>query len=611
MICCTQIRNFNFLICCTLIILDIFNRIFLAVSEILRTFVPKRLSMAKGLTKSQKIAFQSFTSGANLFLTGKGGTGKSYLVDRIKEWCDSKKLQYVVCAPTGIAAINVGGSTIHKMFRPGVGIIDPRKKMCQNPDARKLLEKADVIIIDEISMVRADLFRFVGNTILDVWRRQPKNKRRQLLVVGDFYQLPPVLDEEKEAEAYKALYGSKLYAFQTEQWIQLKLQPMELQENMRQVDKEYIKALDAIRDGSAKLEDLAVFQSSEPDPTAITICGTNRQAQAINDENLRQLIRNKRKKREYVSQEEGSVTASDYSRIDPRLSLAVGARVIMLNNDPDKRWVNGSFGTVTGLGNDIVNVQIDGGAAVDVERYKWDFEEYTVKEGKKGGEAMLETNVRGSVSQFPMRLGWAVSIHKSQGQTYERVNVDIRNIFSTGQLYVALSRCKSLAGMRIIGEITPEKVMVDDTVRQFMNTAHQTDLTGQMLPFEEDGDSQDGQDSDRYQEGWDDGYKEGYDDGDADAKARYETMKAQDPSIKQLSAYTTREKEKALLSPEERNPKGAGRKPKNPEGKLATKAIRVPESVADILKQMGDIAKEDPDIVIANCRNFLETYNSN
>lgn len=563
-----------------------------------------------GLTKSQKIAFQSFTSGANLFLTGKGGTGKSYLVDYIKGWCDSRKLQYVVCAPTGIAAINVGGSTIHKMFRPGIGIIDPKKKMCQNPDARKVLEKADVIIIDEISMVRADLFRFVGNTILDIWKHQDKSKRKQLLVVGDFYQLPPVLDEEKEAEAYKTLYGNRLYAFETEQWVRLQLQSMELQENMRQVDKEYIKALDAIRDGSATPEDLAVFKADEPDPTAITICGTNRQAQAINEGNLQQLIRNHRKKRVYISQEEGSVQPSDYSRVDPKLSLAIGARVIMLNNDPDKRWVNGSFGTVTGLGESVVNVQIDGGGAVEVERYKWDFEEYAVKEDKNGGEAKLETTLRGSVSQFPMRLGWAVSIHKSQGQTYERVNVDIRNIFSSGQLYVALSRCKTLAGMRIIGEITPEKVMVDDTVRQFMTNAHHApDLTGQMLPFDNDNDNQPGQVGDRYQEGWDDGYKEGWDDGDAAAQERYREMVAADPSVKVVSARTAREREKDMLPAEERNPKGAGRPRKEQSELHPTKAIRVPLEVADVLKQLGDLAKEQPELVLERCQAIIESIN--
>lgn len=563
-----------------------------------------------GLTKSQKIAFQSFTSGANLFLTGKGGTGKSYLVDYIKGWCDSRKLQYVVCAPTGIAAINVGGSTIHKMFRPGIGIIDPKKKMCQNPDARKVLEKADVIIIDEISMVRADLFRFVGNTILDIWKHQDKSKRKQLLVVGDFYQLPPVLDEEKEAEAYKTLYGNRLYAFETEQWVHLQLQSMELQENMRQVDKEYIKALDAIRDGSATPEDLAVFKADEPDPTAITICGTNRQSQAINEGNLQQLIRNHRKKRVYISQEEGSVQPSDYSRVDPKLSLAIGARVIMLNNDPDKRWVNGSFGTVTGLGESVVNVQIDGGGAVEVERYKWDFEEYAVKEDKNGGEAKLETTLRGSVSQFPMRLGWAVSIHKSQGQTYERVNVDIRNIFSSGQLYVALSRCKTLAGMRIIGEITPEKVMVDDTVRQFMTNAHHApDLTGQMLPFDNDNDNQPGQVGDRYQEGWDDGYKEGWDDGDAAAQERYREMVAADPSVKVVSARTAREREKDMLPVEERNPKGAGRPRKEQSELHPTKAIRVPLEVADVLKQLGDLAKEQPELVLERCQAIIESIN--
>ena len=557
-----------------------------------------------GLTKSQKIAFQSFTSGANLFLTGKGGTGKSYLVDYIKGWCDSRKLQYVVCAPTGIAAINVGGSTIHKMFRPGIGIIDPKKKMCQNPDARKVLEKADVIIIDEISMVRADLFRFVGNTILDIWKHQDKSKRKQLLVVGDFFQLPPVLDEEKEAEAYKTLYGNRLYAFETEQWVRLQLQSMELQENMRQVDKEYIKALDAIRDGSATPEDLAVFKTDEPDPTAITICGTNRQAQAINEGNLQQLIRNHRKKRVYISQEEGSVQPSDYSRVDPKLSLAIGARVIMLNNDPDKRWVNGSFGTVTGLGESVVNVQIDGGGAVEVERYKWDFEEYAVKEDKNGGEAKLETTLRGSVSQFPMRLGWAVSIHKSQGQTYERVNVDIRNIFSCGQLYVALSRCKTLAGMRIIGEITPKKVMVDDTVRQFMTNAHHApDLTGPLLPFDNDNDNQ----PDRRV--LEDVYRHTGRDGDAAAQERYREMVAADPSVKVVSARTAREREKDMLPAEERNPKGAGRPRKEQSELHPTKAIRVPLEVADVLKQLGDLAKEQPELVLERCQAIIESIN--
>lgn len=539
----------------------------------------KKREIKTGLTPSQEIAFKNFKAGANLFLTGKGGSGKSFLVEHIKEWCSTKGYNVVTCAFMGIAALNVNGSTIHRLFKPGKGIIDKRTKRCMDRKVLDVLEKVDVFIIDEISTVRADLFSYVANTILDVWRNQGANRRKQLIVVGDFYQLPPFV-VPAEAEAYKAVWGDTLYAFETPQWQQLRLQTVELQESMRQTDKEYIKALDNIREG---IPDLSVFMNTrEPDPTAVTLCGRNEEVRAINSRMLKRLAKSKRK---YVSIDTGEPQANDYPT-EHELELAIGARVIMITNDPDGRWVNGSMATVKELQEDSITVKIDSGSTAEVERNQWDIEEYEIRKGRGDEETKLVKYVRASIKQFPVKLAWAISIHKSQGQTYDKVNVNVSSIFQPGMLYVALSRCRSLDGMRIVGKLTDEKVMVDENVKRFMAAGHHAPiLNGDMLPFEED--SYGGAD-DRYQEGWDDGYEYGTN----EVEGKYQEMIANDPSVKKLSAYTTREKEKAMLSPEERNPRGAGRKPKNQEEKIETKAIRVPAAVADLLKQLGDLAKD-------------------
>ena len=538
----------------------------------------KKREIKTGLTPSQEIAFKNFKAGANLFLTGKGGSGKSFLIEHIKEWCSMKGYNVVTCAFMGIAALNVNGSTIHSLFKPGKGIIDKRTKRCMDRKKLDVLEKVDVFIIDEISTVRADLFSYVANTILDVWRKQGANRRKQLIVVGDFYQLPPFVVPD-EVEAYKAVWSDALYAFETPQWQQLRLQTVELQESMRQKDKDYIKALDNIREG---VPDFSVFMNTrEPDPTAVTLCGRNEEVRAINSRMLKML---KKSKRKYVSIDTGKLKDGDYPT-EHELELAVGARVIMITNDPDGRWVNGSMATVKELQEDSITVKIDSGSIAEIERSQWDIEEYEVRKGKGSEETKLVKFVRASIKQFPVKLAWAISIHKSQGQTYDKVNVNVSSIFQPGMLYVALSRCRSLDGMRIVGKLTDEKVMVDENVKRFMTAGHHAPiLNGDMLPFEDDSPGTD----DRYQEGWDDGYEYGTN----EIEGKYQEMIANDPSVKKLSAYTTREKEKAMLPPEERNPRGAGRKPKDQEEKIETKAIRVPTAVADLLKQLGDLAKD-------------------
>ena len=558
------------------------------------------------LTASQEEVFRSFCAGANIFLTGKGGSGKSYLTRLIIDWCKERKLSVLICAPTGVAALNIGGSTIHRAFGIPFGEITKPGDRCREKKKLGIIGRADVIIIDEISMCRADEFSFIANTILHVFKAHKNDgKRHQLLVVGDFFQLPPVLTKDQQ-EAYSVLWGNMLYAFQTKEWLSLNLQSMMLKESKRQSDKAFVSALDNIREGKPDFE---AFSDVRTDFNVdfLTICGTNKQADAINKKNLSALLKKGAKEKTLSSIVTGYPRPDDYPT-DKELQLCVGAKVILLNNDPDKRWVNGSFATISGFAEDAIKVKLEGQKEeYEVKRYKWTICEYTVEPGKKGEEPKLVQIERATIEQFPVKMAWAISIHKSQGATYDHVNVDITNIFTTGQLYVALSRCRSLSGMRIIGKLTGEKAKVDSAVLKFMEGVGTAELTGPMFPFaiEEKEDPSE----DRYQEGWDDGY----DYRTKEVQEYYQELVDKDPSLKRLSPRVTREREKELLPPEERNPKKAGRKPK-PESELKpTKAIRVPVALADTIKQIADLVKENPamtDEVLQELDTFLFAHSS-
>ena len=555
--------------------------------------------MATSLTKSQQNAFNLFKKGVNIFLTGKGGSGKSFLTRLIIEWCQDNGKSVMVCAPTGVAAQNIQGSTIHRAFKASVGIIDTKgsmssNKRCFDGKVIKKLKKTSVIVIDEISMVRADLFCYVANTILFV--EKEFKKKIQLMVVGDFFQLPPVLVKE-EQPAYEGLYGNALFAFQSPQWGQLKLQTVVLVESMRQSDRKFVAALDHIREGIPDFEVLSECQADKEDLSAITICGTNKEAFNINDKNLRKLTKNGAKERTYAAEVSGSLSPSEWPT-EKELRLCEGARVIMLNNDPDGRWVNGSFATVKEFeeGNERMRVAIENGDTVEIERYTWKIMEYQLEDDERGEKKLVQRE-RASVKQFPMKLAWAISIHKSQGQTYDKVNVNIRNIFTYGQLYVSLSRCKTLAGMRVIGELADNKVMACPEVVQFMKDGS----------FTTEASTTDSIESplfnDRYQEGWDDGYAF----RSIEFEEQYQERLANDPSVKKLSPRVVREREKDAMPEEERNPRNAGRKPKPASERRPSKAIRVPLAIADVLKELGTLYESNPDL-LARCQQILEEF---
>ena len=289
------------------------------------------------LNEDQKKVFNSFKEGTNIFLCGKGGSGKSFLTRLIIDWCKERKKSVMICAPTGVAALNIGGSTIHRAFGIKVdemGVIKPGER-CRDKKKLGTIGRADVIIIDEISMCRADVFAYVANTILHVFRTHKNDgKRRQVLVVGDFFQLPPVLTQAQQ-EAYNALWGNMLYAFQTKEWISLDLQSMMLKESKRQSDKAFISALDNIREGKPDFE---IFSDVRTDFNAdfLTICGTNKQADTINKNNLANLLKKGAKEKKLTSIDTGYPQPGDYPT-EKELHLCVGAKVILLNNHMDPK----------------------------------------------------------------------------------------------------------------------------------------------------------------------------------------------------------------------------------------------------------------------------------
>ena len=406
--------------------------------------------MGVELTKSQQLAMDAFQDGYSFFLTGKAGTGKSFVTRQIIDQCKKQKRQVLVCAPTGIAAINVGGVTIHSAFRAPVGIIEPSKR-CTDSRKLKVLETADVILIDEISMCRLDLFEFVINSIKYMGKKQ-------LILVGDFYQLPPVLTDS-ESEIYERLYPS-IYPFVSPLWESMNIKTIELKECVRTQEKSLVKALDDIRIG---IPNFKIFKSAKkPDKSAVSLCTTNKKAADINQEGLKNL----KKPEKLTAVVHGEFPEKDMPT-DKVLTLAPGARVMMLNNSDF--WVNGTLGTVESIHEDFVMISMPSGTN-RVERNKWEAKEYQTRTIKEDGKTktVLEQITVGTFHQFPLKLAWAITVHKSQGQTYERVNIYSERFFSPGQMYVALSRCKTLDGMKIIGKLSEKGLICSGEVKEFM-----------------------------------------------------------------------------------------------------------------------------------------------
>lgn len=412
----------------------------------------------------------------SVFLTGKAGTGKSTFLKYI---CNHTKKKYVVLAPTGIAAINAGGVTLHSFFKlpfrpmlpddPDLSLLHGRIfEFFKYPkEKRKIIAEVDLIIIDEISMVRADIIDCVDR-ILRVYSgnmRLPFGGK-QLLFVGDVFQLEPVVPSDQK-EILSLFYASPFF-FSARVFKDINLVPIELQKVYRQTDPVFINVLDRIRNNAARKQELDTlngryFPSFEPqnEDMYITLATRRDQVDFINEKKLAELPGE-----EYVSvgKIEGDFPESSLPT-QLNLSIKEQAQVIFIDNDYERRWVNGTIGMVSGIDeNGNVYVLLESGVEHLVEPTSW--RNYKYKYNEK--ERRIEEEIVGTFEQLPIRLAWAITVHKSQGLTFSRVVVDLTGgVFAGGQTYVALSRCTSLEGLVLKSKISSRDIFIRKEIVEF------------------------------------------------------------------------------------------------------------------------------------------------
>lgn len=420
----------------------------------------------------------------NVFITGRAGTGKSTLL-RYFRATTAKRI--VVLAPTGVAALNVRGQTIHSFFgfKPNV-TVERIKKIPPSSDRGNVYRNIDAIVIDEISMVRADLLDCVDKFLrLNGPRKGLPFGGIQMIFIGDLYQLPPVVTGNERA-AFGSLYESP-YFYSAHVFESIDMAFVELDKIYRQHDQRFIDLLNAIRNKSVSEEEIELLNGRvmpefepPPDEFYIHLTTTNRQAEEIN---RRQLSKLKGPMYSFTGFIEGEF-GDDYLPTAIELQLKVGAQVMMLNNDSMGRWVNGSVGRITDIvqypGEEaVIVVELADGEEVEVTPNTWEIFRFFSEDDK------LKSEVIGKFTQYPLMLAWAVTIHKSQGKSFDKVIIDIgRGAFAHGQVYVALSRCTSFEGLVLKKPILKKHIWMDWQVVKFL-TRYQYKKAEEALPVEE------------------------------------------------------------------------------------------------------------------------------
>jgi len=448
------------------------------------------------------ISNQFFTLAADLinqtdrtiFLTGKAGTGKTTFLKYIREHCTK---QMAIVAPTGVAAINAGGVTIHSFFQlplapfipvtrgqgfapAGQEISNPHSLVSRlrfNGDKKKVIQQLELLVIDEISMVRADILDAI-DTVLRHVRRKPRERFGgvQLLFIGDMFQLPPVV-KEPEWNLLSAHYSSP-YFFDS---LVLKENPplyIEFDKIYRQREADFISLLNQVRNNELNPEGLAILESRfQPgfrrtnDDGYIILTTHNEQARNINNQQLQQL---NSPAVQYEAELENDFPPNAFPA-EQLLVLKEGAQVMFIRNDSTekgKRFFNGKIGTVNRLEDKKIYVRCEGDEEIEVVREKWDNIRYSLD---KASQSMKE-ELLGSFTQYPLRLAWAITIHKSQGLTFEKAIIDAGEAFAAGQVYVALSRCTSLAGMILKSKVRTNSLFTDPRIVEFTRRSASSDL---------------------------------------------------------------------------------------------------------------------------------------
>lgn len=427
------------------------------------------------LNEKQSYGLKKTQEGRNIFVTGPGGVGKSVLIHKIKELYEHET---IFLSPTGVAAQNIGGSTIHSTFHFGFGYLSPDQRKRVSDKCRSVFEGDTIkrVVIDEISMTRADLLSAIDMNLRVIKRRNIPFGGIQVIIVGDFYQLMPILNE-RSSEGYNFLQEFQSpFCFHTKTWKEMGAETINMDQIMRQSDESMINALNSIRKRDENFEASLDFlngvginnmKNVDESVDPLFLCTFNKDAETIN-----------RDRYEEIPGEEVTFIGKQHGKfkdhpVPSEINIKEGCKVLICANNNTLGYFNGQTGVVREISqtDGFVMVELSNGEVKRVVPNKWEEFEYVVENG------VLSKKVVGSYVQMPLKLGWAVSIHKSQGMSLtEAVIYTGRGCFTHGQAYVALSRLRSLEGLYLVDKIYPNEVIVDKRVHDFYNGKVSTNL---------------------------------------------------------------------------------------------------------------------------------------
>lgn len=405
----------------------------------------------------------------SLFLTGKAGTGKTTFLREVVRYTKKK---CIVLAPTGIAAVNAGAMTIHSFFQFGLGpfvqgVIEPKSDFRINKSKLELIRHLQLLIIDEVSMVRADLMDHIDVELRRIRRNSKPFGGVQLLMIGDLQQLPPIAhcgEDELLRQYYKTLYFFSSAALKS-----MKYSCIELKNVYRQTDGHFIDILNHARNCTLTSQDISDLNaryipgfSPKPEDGYIRLMTHNRQVDYVNAAEMEKLDS---KPYTFVAAVTGTFPEESYPTADS-LTLKKGAQVMFIKNDPERRFINGTLGEVKSIDKNSIAVRLaESGAIIDVEPMEWQNIRYQFDEESKE----ISSKQIGRFKQYPLKAAWAITVHKSQGLTFDKAIIDVHAAFSPGQAYVALSRCRTLDGLVLSSPVSASVFMKDNAVDAYMN----------------------------------------------------------------------------------------------------------------------------------------------
>ena len=405
----------------------------------------------------------------SLFLTGKAGTGKTTFLREVVRYTKKK---CIVLAPTGIAAVNAGAMTIHSFFQFGLGpfvpgVIEPKSDFRINKSKLELIRHLQLLIIDEVSMVRADLMDHIDVELRRIRRNSKPFGGVQLLMIGDLQQLPPIAhggEDELLRQYYKTLYFFSSAALKS-----MKYSCIELKKVYRQTDGHFIDILNHARDCTLTSQDISDLNaryvpgfSPKPEDGYIRLMTHNRQVDYVNETEMEKLDS---KPYTFVAAVTGTFPEESYPTADS-LTLKKGAQVMFIKNDPERRFINGTLGDVKSIDKNSIAVRLtESGTVIDVEPMEWQNIRYQFDEESKE----ISSKQIGRFKQYPLKAAWAITVHKSQGLTFDKAIIDVHAAFSPGQAYVALSRCRTLDGLVLSSPVSASVFMRDNAVDAYMN----------------------------------------------------------------------------------------------------------------------------------------------